>query len=238
MNLKRRLVVKSPPLAGGDVLAVQRALNKWVRPAVEIPVSKRFDQRTSDRLQAFQAAEKIKPANGELDQKTLDELVRYMDSYGRMRYRTFSPPPPKTAADLKWERLLAAMRAMDQQSAGYLLGGGHGKPLADVEYDDFLDCSSSTSKALYEAGLFYDWEYAKVSGQLTNWGVPGQGKYFTLYANPEHVWLRLHASRRWWRFDTSPHSDGRPSENPRRGPRLRFLPRFSSSFVARHYPGM
>lgn len=141
--------------------------------------------------------------------------------------------PPPSGAELKWARLLAAMREADKKSPGYLLGGGHGVPLEDVHYTQKLDCSSSTCKVLYDAGL-YSGRYAEVSGQLAHdYGHPGKGTYFTVYANDEHVWIRLHKSI-YWRFDTSPYSH---SDN-RAGPRLRFWPRPTWGFTARHWPGM
>lgn len=130
----------------------------------------------------------------------------------------------------KFQKLVTAMRLMSEATPGYLLGGGHGVPLTDVSIHQRLDCSSSTSKALFEAGMFPG-KYAMVSGMFNTWGVPGEGKYFTVYYNSGHVWIRLHKSQ-WWRFDTSPHGDGG------RGPRLRYLPRFTGGFGARHWPDM
>lgn len=231
MTLKR-------PLRGGergaDVRMVQRALNRWAHPGAEIPVTGHFDKRTSDRLMLFQVAEGVSPADGSMELSTLKKLWPFFDRYGRWRYNAYRA---KSVEQKTFDELVAAMRAMDAQSRGYLLGGGHGKPLKDVDYDDFLDCSSSSSKALYEAGIFPH-SQAIVSGEFArSYGKPGTGKFFTVYANHEHVFIRLHRSR-WWRFDTSPHAGGRPSENPRRGPRLRYFPRFTSGFTARHWPGM
>ncbi|GIV03627.1 MAG: hypothetical protein KatS3mg015_2457 [Fimbriimonadales bacterium] len=78
---------------------VQRALNRWTR-GLPIPVSGVYDQRTSDRVMAFQAAEGIRPANGDFGQDTLDALWPYFDTYGRWRYRLFRPPPPRKLPDL------------------------------------------------------------------------------------------------------------------------------------------
>jgi hypothetical protein len=145
--------------------------------------------------------------------------------------RMYRPP---SREELAFERLLAAMRLLSDATPGYLLGGGHGVPLRKVSPFQRLDCSSSTSKALEMAGGlgFGPDDYAWVSGQFaTRYGQPGVGRYFTVWANPTHVFVQLHRSR-WWRFDTSPHGDGG------RGPRLRMLPRRTSGFVARHWPGM
>lgn len=76
---------------GADVRMVQRALNRWTA-GVPIPVSGVYDQTTSDRVLAFQAAEGIMPASGDFGQRTLDVLWPYFDGYGRWRYRLFRPP--------------------------------------------------------------------------------------------------------------------------------------------------
>jgi hypothetical protein len=137
---------------------------------------------------------------------------------------------PAAVAEARFQKLLSAMRLMSEATPGYLLGGGHGIPLSEVSIHQRLDCSSSTSKVLYEAGMFPH-TYAWVSGQFVDWGEPGVGKYFTVYFNYQHVWIRLYKSQ-WWRFDTSPHGDGG------RGPKLRYLPRFIGGFNARHWRGM
>jgi hypothetical protein len=137
---------------------------------------------------------------------------------------------PAAIAEARFQKLLSAMVLLDKATPGYLLGGGHGIPLAEVSPYQRLDCSSSTSKALYEAGMFNQ-TYAWVSGQFGDWGLPGVGKYFTVYYNGGHVFTRLLRSR-YWRFDTSPWGDGG------RGPKLRYLPRFTGGFGARHWAGM
>jgi hypothetical protein len=131
-----------------------------------------------------------------------------------------------------FNKMLASMESLSAHTPGYQLGGGHGILLKNVSPYQKLDCSSSCSKVLYDAGMFPH-EIAQVSGEFAwTYGNPGTGeKYFTVYANSEHVWIRLYKSK-WWRFDTSPHGDGG------RGPKLRRLPRFSSTFTARHWPGM
>lgn len=228
MQLKRRLKGSE---RGADVRMVQRALNKWAHPSVAIPVTSVYDRTTRDRMMAFQAEENVRPADGSMEQASLDKLLRWFDAYGRWRYRTFKVPVPKSKEDVAFEKLLAAMQTMSELTPGYQLGGGHGIPLYDVSPRQRLDCSSSCSKALYEAGLFKG-SYAIVSGEFArSYGKPGPGRYFTVHANSEHVFIRLHRSR-WWRFDTSPHGDGG------RGPRLRYLPRFTSGFAVRHWEGM
>jgi len=133
--------------------------------------------------------------------------------------------------ELAFERLLTEMKLLSDASSGYLLGAGHGVDLLSRPATAKWDCSSSSARVLRAAKLFPE-DRAWVSGKFaTSYGVPGPGKFITVYANAAHVFIRLHSSR-WWRFDTSPHGEGG------RGPRLRMLPRFTGGFTARHWPGM
>jgi hypothetical protein len=215
---------------GADVRMVQRALNHWTGKELALVVSGVYNHATRDRMLAFEADLGLKPADGNLDQRSLDKLSPFFDAYGRWRYRTFQVPQPVPPQQQAYDRLLANMKFLSDHTPGYLLGGGHGVDLDKVSAYQPLDCSSSCSKALHMTGLF-EHRVAIVSGQFMDWELSGPGKLFTVYANSEHVWIRLHRGR-WWRFDTSPHGDGG------RGPKLRFIPRSSSGFVARHYPGM
>jgi hypothetical protein len=123
----------------------------------------------------------------------------------------------------------------------YVYGGGHGPPLADIRLNKVaivnikhtagLDCSSSCSLALFRAGLF-EKDTAIVSGDFAHWGHSGEGKYFTVWYNGEHVWIQFHGLGNAWRFDTSPYGSGE------RGPHLRFSPRPTSGFKPRHWPGL
>jgi hypothetical protein len=166
---------------------------------------------------------------GVFGQHTLDGLVHHgtVDHISKRLLETAKPDP----ALEKFEKLVASMESMSAHTPGYQLGGGHGVLLEHISPYQKLDCSSSSSKALYDADMF-PWSTAIVSGEFARvWGSPGEGQYFTVYANSTHVFIRLHKSR-WWRFDTSPHGDGG------RGPRLRFLPRSTWGFTKRHWPGM
>jgi hypothetical protein len=113
----------------------------------------------------------------------------------------------------------------------YDFGGGHGVPLSMLSVHDDLDCSSSTSLALRLAGL-YDSAFAQVSGRYETWGAPGRGRYVTVHANDEHVWIEFTLPDGWFRFDTSPHGDGP------HGPRVRTVRRGDSWFIHRHPRGL
>jgi peptidoglycan hydrolase CwlO-like protein len=72
----------------------------------------------------------------------------------------------------------------------YIYGGGHASFHADG-----YDCSGSVSYALAAAGLVSS---PMVSGDFENWGDPGPGRWITIYANADHVWMTVAG----WRFDT------------------------------------
>jgi cell wall-associated NlpC family hydrolase len=101
----------------------------------------------------------------------------------------------------------------------YLWGGGHG-----AWQDKGYDCSGSVSYALAAGGMLGS---SQTSGQLTNWGSPGPGRWLTVYANEQHVFMYVAGLR----FDTS----GRAGDH---ASRWQLAPRSAAGFVVRHYPGL
>jgi cell wall-associated NlpC family hydrolase len=76
----------------------------------------------------------------------------------------------------------------------YKWGGGH------ADWDDTgYDCSGSVSYALHGAGLL---DSPLVSGTFARWGEQGPGRWITLYANADHVYMVVAGLR----FDTSARS--------------------------------
>ncbi len=101
----------------------------------------------------------------------------------------------------------------------YKWGGGHGRWL-----DTGYDCSGSVSFALAAAGLLGG---PLDSGRLMHWGLPGPGRWVTIYASPSHVYMEVAGVR----FDTSgAQVTGSRWQNQLRGRR--------PGFVARHPPGL
>lgn len=98
----------------------------------------------------------------------------------------------------------------------YILGGGHAR-----WWDRGYDCSGSVSFALH-GGEFI--ESPLPSGPMEGWGLAGEGRWITVYANPGHAYAVI-AGFRW---DTSGNTDGRT------GPSWHEDLRTSSGFVARH----
>lgn len=211
-------------MAGPDVLAVKRALKK-AGYSTAVVLNQKFGGALDRQLRKFQQNNGLL-ADGVYGPSTHTVLVVWMDAYGLALLAQAPKPNPKAE---RFAKLLSYMELMTRETPGYGWGSGHGPALKDVRPDQKLDCSSSTSLALWHNQMFTG-EIAWVSGQFEEYGAPGQGDYFTVYANSDHVWIRLHKGP-YWRFDTSPHGDGG------RGPRLRKRPRFTAGFRARHWPG-
>lgn len=134
---------------------------------------------------------------------------------------------------------------LDRQRYPYCYGGGHVTPARPTtgQYcwsadgrqihgspDKGYDCSSSTSFILQKAGFKVD---TMVSGAYESWGEPGEGKFVTIWANAEHVFLTIKTPSGATRsFSTS-------VMNYRHGPG--FVPtskRPTAGFVARHPKGL
>jgi lysozyme family protein len=100
----------------------------------------------------------------------------------------------------------------------YRYGGGHGS-FSDSAYD----CSGTVSYVLHAAGLL---SAPLDSSQLQRYGLPGPGRYVTVYANPGHAYMTIRGRR----FDTS----GQTETGSRWVPRARS----SAGYVVRHPPGL
>ncbi|MGH2876449.1 MAG: hypothetical protein ACRDLV_09375 [Solirubrobacteraceae bacterium] len=100
----------------------------------------------------------------------------------------------------------------------YIYGGGHASFHADG-----YDCSGSVSYALAAAGLV---SAPMVSGDFENWGDPGPGRWITIYANADHVWMEVAG----WRFDTVALAES--------GTRWAQGGGEFAGFVVRHPPGL
>jgi hypothetical protein len=116
-----------------------------------------------------------------------------------------------------------------QFSGSYVYGGGHGPRLARMHVGDNLDCSSSTSLALYRAGMWDAQDTARVSGDFSNWGNAGRGDQVTVWYNAGHVFVQFSGDLRG-RFDTGGPGGGA-------GPRYRGQERSTSGFTPRHWTG-
>ena len=122
------------------------------------------------------------------------------------------------------------MIAAGNQIAGkpYLYGGGHGLPLDRIA--PAYDCSSSVEHLLYGGGQL-PVGFAAASGTLESFGAPGPGRWVTIYANPDHVFMYV-AGLRWDTWNASGPQDGTA------GIGWHPLVRDSAGFVARHPVGL
>jgi hypothetical protein len=115
------------------------------------------------------------------------------------------------------KRVIAAANHI--RTTPYIWGGGH-MAFASTGYD----CSGAVSYALHGGKLL---ESPLVSGSFATWGEPGPGKWITIYANKEHVYMVV-AGLRW---DTGGDIDGET------GPRWHAEPPYPQGFVVRHPVG-
>jgi cell wall-associated NlpC family hydrolase len=105
----------------------------------------------------------------------------------------------------------------------YRWGGGH-----RTFFDSGYDCSGAVSYVLYAAGLLAS---PMTSGGLaSSWGVPGKGRWITVYGNASHAYMVIAGKR----FDTS---SGGERWNQGTGPRWRKQKRKPLGFTAKYAPG-
>ena len=113
-------------------------------------------------------------------------------------------------------------------------------PTPDIHYGPLsqpwpaYDCSGATSYVLYTAGL--SGPIAETSTGLERYGLPGPGRWITLYANSAHVWIVIAGIA----LDTADYG-GAPVPTGS-GPRWRADPTANlqdgSSYLVRHPPGL
>jgi cell wall-associated NlpC family hydrolase len=101
----------------------------------------------------------------------------------------------------------------------YVFGGGHASFV-----DNAYDCSGSVSYALAAGGLL---SAPETSGSLESWGVPGPGRYITVYANAGHTYMYVDGVL----YDTAGRSGPYAS-------RWQVGGTDNSGYVVRHWPGL
>jgi hypothetical protein len=128
--------------------------------------------------------------------------------------RAVAPPgaPPVVQA------VIAAANQIDGRP--YVWGGGH---LSFLSYG--YDCSGAVSYALHGGDLL---STTMVSGQLADWGVPGVGRWITVFANSHHVYMEIAGLR----YDTR---DDPPGVS---GPRWHTVQADPRNFTIRHPSGL
>lgn len=134
-----------------------------------------------------------------------------------VRGRAIAPPGAPSAV----RAVIAAANRIRHRP--YVWGGGHASFLSRG-----YDCSGAVGYALHGAGLL---DTTMVSGQLAFWGEPGPGRWITVYANAEHVFMEVAGLR----FDTR---DDEPGVSGPRWHAARASDLVLRGFVARHPSGL
>lgn len=125
-------------------------------------------------------------------------------------------PPPGAPAAVR--QVIRAANAIRHRP--YIWGGGHRGWLSRG-----YDCSGAISYALHGAGLL---AVPMVSGQLEYWGESGAGRWISVYANRQHVFMIVAGLR----FDTRSNPVGVS------GPRWHRAWVDPLKFAARHPAGL
>jgi cell wall-associated NlpC family hydrolase len=193
-----------------------------------------FGPRTQRALTATEAELELR-ADGvatRREQRTIRRAVQVAGTGGT----AYTPPPPPEqvvpgaegevsddgfavaprSAPKVVKEMIAAGNAIAKTP--YKWGGGH--PTWD---DTGYDCSGSVSYALHGAGLL---DSPLVSGDFARWGDRGPGRWITIYANADHVYMVVAGVR----FDTSARS--------RTGSRWTMEQRPSDGFSVTHPEGL
>jgi hypothetical protein len=110
----------------------------------------------------------------------------------------------------------------------YVYGGGHGIPLSEIAPS--YDCSSSVEHLLWGGGLLAA-TYDAASSTLESWGAPGPGRWVTIYASADHVFMYV-AGLRWDTHNAAGPGDGST------GIGWHPLVREDEGFVVRHPVGL
>jgi hypothetical protein len=115
----------------------------------------------------------------------------------------------------------------------YLYGGGHGPSLDTLQ--PAYDCSSAVSYVLHAGGVLGS--SALDSTELASYGLPGPGRYVTIYANAAHAFMYVGGLR----FDTveTPEYDTGPNSG-KPGARWRVYPSVPdwATWTVRHPVGL
>lgn len=127
---------------------------------------------------------------------------------------TITPPPGIPAVIA---RVIAGANAI--ADFPYVYGGGHASFV-----DNAYDCSGSVSYALAAGGLL---SAPETSGELESWGVPGPGRYITVFANAGHTYMYVDGML----YDTAGRSGVYAS-------RWLVGATDNAGYVERHYPGL
>jgi cell wall-associated NlpC family hydrolase len=168
------------------------------------------------------------PSNAEI-RKELQQMQAVERSARQTQQRTLTPVPggesiggngvlpiPTDVPEVVQKVIAGANEIADFP---YVYGGGHASFI-----DNAYDCSGSVSYALAAGGLL---SAPETSGELESWGVPGPGKYITVFANAGHTYMYVDGML----YDTAGRSGVYAS-------RWQVQPTDNAGYVERHWPGL
>ncbi len=162
-----------------------------------------------------EAATESTPTPGSVECSTDAEGARACQSVTPATLVLGVAAPPESAPPAVKAAIAAANKI---HTRPYIWGGGHAR-----WWSPGYDCSGAVSYALHGAGLI---ETAMDSGEMMHWGVPGRGRWITVYANAGHAFAVIDGLR----WDTA--GDTRGS-----GPRWHPEMVSTAGYVARHPAG-
>lgn len=224
---------KGPVPGGDDIIAVKRAISRagyfpWRK--YDNAYNKTF---AIEGVKEFQKASGL-AGGGIYGKATHDKLrnTRCKNKPDEWAFDAFSIKLIASAiarekALIPLERARAILEFCRGFEGPYIYGGQHDGSFLNDDRTDGFDCSSSTSYVLWKYGVL-GVSSPQVSEWFETWALSGRGKYLTVHANLDHVWIEFSLPEGYFRFDTSPHGDGG------RGPRVRTKKRSDAGFVHRH----
>jgi hypothetical protein len=189
-----------------------------------------FGPQTKGNVTAFQRTQRLTP-NGIVSfalARLLRNKVARIQSMPASGTTRINPDGTATAPAGAPSAVLAVVSAANQIiDTSYCYAGGHGSWESSC-----YDCSGAVSYALHGGGLLTSPEAI----QLESYGDPGPGRWITVYADAEHVFMVV-AGRA---FDTADY--GGPNIPAGSGPRWRSDPLGNladgGNYVVRHPPGL
>ncbi len=210
-------------MQGHDVRVLQDYLSRVGFPT---HVDGQFGPGTAGNVRAFERSQGLTP-NGIVSLAVSDALrgavAKAQKSssgpVGRATLNSNGLVTPPAGAPATISRVIAAANRIAFKP--YIYGGGHA-----TWNDSGYDCSGSVSFALHGANLVGS---PMASGEFESYGSPGRGRWITIYANPNHMYMVIAGMR----FDTVAQDSSNNND------RWTSVPASSweGSFVVRHPTG-